>query len=251
MRRSPPRAATIRGGCDAANAAGYDRAIATFALIHGAGDVGWYWHLVVAELEERGHVAIAMDLPCEDESAGWREYADAVVEAVGDRKDLVVVAQSLGGFVTPLLPGRLPVELIVLVAAMVPNPGESGNEWWGNAGYPTAAQEPGDGAPEGEEGEIATFYHDVPRDLAEEALRHARDQAEKPMREPCPFDAWPDVPTRFIVCRDDRMFPAAWLRGVVRDRLGITPDEIDGGHTPALSRPRELAERLVAYRDGR
>jgi hypothetical protein len=34
------------------------------------------------------------------------------------------------------------------------------------------------------------------------------------------------------------------MRGVVRERLGITPDEIDGGHCPALSRPRELAQRL-------
>jgi hypothetical protein len=37
------------------------------------------------------------------------------------------------------------------------------------------------------------------------------------------------------------------VRRVVRDRLGITPDEIDSGHTPALSRPEELAERLEAY----
>ena len=29
--------------------------------------------------------------------------------------------------------------------------------------------------------------------------------------------------------------------------MGIVPDEIDGGHTPALSRPKELAERLEAY----
>jgi glycosyltransferase involved in cell wall biosynthesis len=37
------------------------------------------------------------------------------------------------------------------------------------------------------------------------------------------------------------------LRGQTRERLGITPDEIDGGHTPALSRPHELADRLEAY----
>ncbi|MGH2705341.1 MAG: alpha/beta hydrolase, partial [Actinomycetota bacterium] len=48
-------------------------------------------------------------------------------------------------------------------------------------------------------------------------------------------------------CRDDRLFPAPFLRRVGRERLGITPDEIDGGHTPALSRPKELAERLDAY----
>ena len=43
------------------------------------------------------------------------------------------------------------------------------------------------------------------------------------------------------------MFPARWMRQVVKDRLGITPDEIDGGHFPALGRPKELADRLEAY----
>ena len=51
----------------------------------------------------------------------------------------------------------------------------------------------------------------------------------------------------FLLCRDDRFFPSKWIRAVVRDRLGITPDEIDGGHCVALSRPKELAERLVGY----
>ncbi len=76
--------------------------MATFVLIHGAGDVGWYWHLVQAELGQRGHDAVAPDLPCDDDSAGLAEYADTVVHAVGDRTDLIVVAQSLGGFTAPL-----------------------------------------------------------------------------------------------------------------------------------------------------
>jgi hypothetical protein len=29
--------------------------MATYVLIHGAGDVGWYWHLVEAELRRRGN----------------------------------------------------------------------------------------------------------------------------------------------------------------------------------------------------
>jgi hypothetical protein len=41
--------------------------------------------------------------------------------------------------------------------------------------------------------------------------------------------------------------PADFLRRVVRERLDITPDEIESGHCPALSRPKELAERLEAY----
>jgi pimeloyl-ACP methyl ester carboxylesterase len=67
------------------------------------------------------------------------------------------------------------------------------------------------------------------------------------MGEASPLEAWPDVPTRVLLCRDDRLFPAGFIRRVARERLGITPDEIDGGHTPALSRPKELAERLQAY----
>ena len=64
---------------------------------------------------------------------------------------------------------------------------------------------------------------------------------------PWPLAAWPDVPTRFLLCRDDRFFPADFQRRVVRERLGIVPDEMGGGHLPALAHPRELADRLLAY----
>src|SRR4029450_3324510 len=96
--------------------------MATFALIHGAGDVGWYWHLVEAELRARGHDAVAPDLPCDDDSAGLPEYADAVIDAIGDRSDLIVVAQSFGGFTAPLAGDRAGVGLLVVGAAMIPVP---------------------------------------------------------------------------------------------------------------------------------
>ena len=67
------------------------------------------------------------------------------------------------------------------------------------------------------------------------------------MQEPWPLAAWPDVPTRILLCRDDRLFPPEFMRRVARERLGITPDEIAGGHCVALSRPNELADRLEAY----
>jgi pimeloyl-ACP methyl ester carboxylesterase len=79
--------------------------------------------------------SVAVDLPSEDESAGWSEYTDTVVRAVGDRGDLVVVGHSLGGFTAPLVFARLPAKLLVLVAAMIPAPGEFFNDWWRNSGY--------------------------------------------------------------------------------------------------------------------
>jgi hypothetical protein len=213
---------------------------ATFVFIHGAGDVGWYWHLVEAELRQRGHETVAPDLPCDDDSAGLPEYADSVVEAIGDRRDLVLVAQSAGGFTAPLVCERVAVQLLILVAPMIPAPREAPADYWTNTGY-------GDEAHEQDDDEVALFYHDVSPELAREALSRGRRQSEARMGEPSPFRAWPGVPTRVLLCRDDRLFPASYIRRVSRERLGITPDEIDGGHTPALSRPRELADRLDAY----
>jgi pimeloyl-ACP methyl ester carboxylesterase len=225
--------------------------MATFVLIHGAADSAWYWHLVEPELRQRGHDVVTMDLPCEDDGAGPVEYAEVVVEAIGDRRDLVVVAQSFGGYTAPLVCERVPVDLLVLLAAMVPSPGEPASDYWVNTGWEPPKVDGDQQQPEGMSREdadtIATFYHDVPLDLAVEALQRTRSESEARGGEPWPLERWPDVPTRFLLCRHDRMFGADWLRGVVKDRLGFVPDEIDGSHCVALSRPQELTDRLVAY----
>jgi len=214
--------------------------MATFVMIHGAGDVGWYWHLVARELRGAGHDVIAPDLPCEDDSAGLEEYAGVVIRATGNRRDLIVVAQSLGAFTAAVVCDRIAVELLVLVAPMIPAPGEAPAEYWTNTRYDDEIRERYDDT-------ISLFYQDVPPKLAREALARGREQSEKRLGEPAPFAAWPDVPTRVILCRDDRLLPASFVRRVARERLDIAPDEIDGGHTPALSRPKELAARLLTY----
>ena len=228
--------------------------MATYVLIHGAASDSWYWHLVVPELRARGHDVVAPDLPSDDDSAGLDEYADAVMDAVGDRSDLVLVAQSLGGFTAPLVCDRVPVRLMILVAAMVPLPGERPGDWWANTGWEQARREQAerDGRSTGGEFDVITdFFHDVPPEVTAEAMaRGERKQSGTPFEKPWPLAAWPDVPTKFLLCRQDRFFPAEFIRRVVRERLNTVPDELDGGHLPALARPRELADRLEAYRAG-
>jgi pimeloyl-ACP methyl ester carboxylesterase len=215
---------------------------ATFVPVHAAGDGAWSWHLVEAELRARGHDVVAIDLPG-DESVSLWDYADAIVRAVGNRPNLVLVAHSFGGFTAPLVCTRRPVDALVFVTAMIPTPGEAPADWWANTGHTAARQQLG---LEGDD--TWTYYHDVPPDLAAEALQRSRAHpSERAYREPWPLAAWPDVATRFLLCRQDRLFPAAWMRALVRERLGITPDEIDCGHLPALARPHELAGRLLEY----
>lgn len=219
--------------------------MATFALIPGGGCDASYFRYLVDELATRGHEGIPVDLPCDDDAAGLEEYVETVRQAVGDRSDVVVVAHSLGGFTGTLACDRLPVRRLVLLTAMVPRPGEKAGDWWDNTGYGAAHRAAADRLGFDPDDLNAVFFNGVSAERVAEVVE--RDQSGTPMEQPWPLPALPDVPTTFLLCRDDLFFPADFMRGVVRDRLGVIPDEIDGGHMVMLSRPAELADRLVSY----
>ncbi|HEX8509269.1 MAG TPA: alpha/beta hydrolase [Propionibacteriaceae bacterium] len=221
-----------------------------FALIHGAGQSGWYWHLVEAELRALGHSTVAPDLPT-DESATLTDYADVVLDAIGStEQDVVVVAQSFGGFTAPLVATRLPAAALVFVAGMVPRSGETPGEWWANTDYAEAAQEQAaqDGGLTGASDPYVCYYHDVPRHLADQELSMEREHPSTAANDqPWPGSVFPTTRTRFLLCTQDRLFPAPFMRRLARERLSLVADEIESGHCPALSHPRELAVRLASY----
>lgn len=224
--------------------------MATYVLIHGAASDSWYWHPLAAQLQTRGHDVVAPDMPITDDSAGLSEYTDSVIDAIGDRTDLIVVAHSFGGFVGPLVCDRVPVDLLVMLHAQIPAPGESPGDWWTNSGYGEARnRHDASGAAPSQDDPLAFVLHDTPRELATELLaEHQLDQSGSPFEHPWPLDAWPSVPTKVLLARGDLFFPAEFLRTLAKDRLNITADEMDGDHFPMLGHPVELAERLEAYR---
>ena len=226
--------------------------VTTFALIHGSGDGGWAWHLVQKALRERGHEAVAPDLPTDRDDATWDDCVDAVAEAVGARGDVVVVGQSSGGFVVPLLADRLGARLQVFVVGMVPRLGETAGEWFGNVGWSQAVAEQSrtDGGLTGNADPMVAFYHDVPADLATLAMARERPTSERLGEMPLPLRALPTIPARYVVTTQDRFIPPEVQRHVAAERLEITePDEIDAGHCANLSRPGELASLLAGYVD--
>ena len=224
--------------------------MATFVLIPGAGGLAWEWHRLGPELQTLGHAALPIELPAGDDSAGLAEYAGVVANAIGDRTGVVLVAQSYGGFTAPLVCERANVDLIVFQNAMIPKPGETFGEWWSNTGQGDAQREYAQQlglTPAELEDDRVVYYHDLPDELVEAALRLDADQSSTPLGQPWPLERLPDVPIRVISGRDDRMFPAAFQRRVAQERLGITPDTIPGGHMVALSNPVGLAEQLDRY----
>ena len=222
----------------------------TFGLIPGAGGDAWYWHRVVPELEARGHRAVPIDLPAEDDTAGLADYVEVVVEALADAAPVALVAQSMGGLAAPLVCERRPVDLLVLVNAMIPSPNESGGAWWEVTGQAAArarhAEAEGRTPPDGVD-PMEDFLHDLPPDVLTEALQRGQPaQSGTPFADPVPLAGWPEVPTRVIAGRHDRFFPATFQRDLAQQRLGLVPDVIPGGHLLALANPTGLAERLHA-----
>ncbi|MFJ3875862.1 alpha/beta fold hydrolase [Streptomyces sp. NPDC090077] len=222
--------------------------MSTFLLIHGGGDVGWYWHLLVEELRARGHEAVAPDLPDGDDSLTLDDYADVAAEAVAGHRDPVVVGHSFGAYTASLVAARRPVASLVLVAGMVPAPGESPEEWWSATGHAESVRNQAgrDGGLTGNDDPYTAFYHDVPRELAEEAMSRERAHpSPTAWAQPWPLGAWPAAPTRFVLCTEDRVLPPDFLRRLVRERLALVPEEIAAGHCVALSRPAGLADLLT------
>ncbi len=223
--------------------------MATFLLIPGAGADPRVYGMTIAALAELGHEGIAPELPLDDAEATPSDHADAVVAAAPDGAELVVVGQSLGAFAATIAAARLSPRHLILLAPMIPAPGETAGEWNEATGHAeaiaplTARLGPPD---EWDEEAVAeVFLHDVDPEVAAATAEYGGAPADGLFADPLPLDAWPDVPTTVIAAREDRLFPLEFQRRVARERLGLEPEEIDGGHLPYLSRPQELARRLV------
>jgi pimeloyl-ACP methyl ester carboxylesterase len=220
--------------------------VTTFVLIPGAGGVAWYWHRVAPLLADARHEAIPVDLPGDDENAGLPEYTRLVLEAIGDRDGVVLVAQSLGAFTAAPVAARTGLERLVLVNAMIPAPGERPGEWWDNTGSEparTAAAERGGYSPEFD---LETYFlHDVPPEIAAAGEPHQREEADAVFGSVCDFEAWPQLPLHAVVGESDRFFPVDFQRRLARDRLGVEADVLPGGHLMALSQPVALADYLL------
>ena len=226
----------------------------TYALVHGAWHGGWCWDLLAKELEGRGHRAVAMDLPCDDPKAGTNEYADAVLAALDgvDDDDVVLVGHSMAGLTIPVVAMRRPVRKQVYLCALIREPGRSmadraeANADMSPAEFNQAAVGNADGTISmPAEAAARFFYHDCTAEQSAWAASMIRRQGGAIWGEVAPYTEWPDTEYEYILCRGDRVMQPAWSRREAQALLGRTPIELEGSHSPMVSRPAELADLLT------
>ena len=218
----------------------------SFVLVPGAGGNAAFWQLVEPLLQKDGYRTCAVTLP-NWPSATFSDHADAIVAAAGTPEEVTLVAQSMGAFAAPLACDRLPVSELVLLNAMIPVPGETAGEWWGNTGQAAAMRS--NDLREGRDPDAGFdsqtyFLHDLTPDVLA-LLSDAEEPVDSLFQTRFPLDRWPAVPTTVLAGRGDRFFPYEFQRRVARERLGLEVEELPGGHLLALSQPEALAARLV------
>jgi pimeloyl-ACP methyl ester carboxylesterase len=207
---------------------------------------------LIPELNERGHRAIAMDLPCDQMHIGLADYADIVTGACQEIDEpVVVVGHSLAGMTIPLLVGHRPVERLIFLNAViaqastlsasiatadafvvpkqlvVTTDGTDGFSYWNDV-----------------EAARTSMYHDCAPKDAEWAFARLRRQSfrgSQACRLPVPRL---HVPSSYILCTEDRLINPDWSRRAARSILGTEAIELPGGHAPFLAHPARLAKVL-------
>jgi pimeloyl-ACP methyl ester carboxylesterase len=203
--------------------------VRSFVFIPGAGGSAWPWSRVTQLLVQAGHEAIAVELPGGEDTAGLSRYTELVLDAIGSRPDVLLVAGSLGGFTAPLVCERASVRELVLVNAMIPNPGETAHDWWTHTGALEAQDEAARAGGYGPFDVTTYFLHDVDPAVAAEGEQYQRVEADIVFESVCDFRAWPATPIRVLAGDNDRFLPVGLQRRVARERLGVEADGLPGG----------------------
>ncbi|NJK48933.1 alpha/beta hydrolase [Candidatus Gracilibacteria bacterium] len=247
-----------------------------FCLVHGACQGAWVWDLLIPYLEAQGHKTVAMDLPIEDPDVTLSDYVDAVLEALPEtEEDVILVGHSMAGTFISLIAARYRVRQLVFIGSLIPHPGvsfldqcydEIPSNFLDEAGYkpPEASlfeqfrDEPNVHIPacigkfmtpdeQGKAIAMEFYYYDCKPDVANWAFSKTRYQRSLAyVFEKFPYKGIPDVKSNYIACSGDRIISPAWQRYAARKRLGVEAIEISSGHYPHLSHPIRLAEVLNA-----
>jgi pimeloyl-ACP methyl ester carboxylesterase len=221
----------------------------TFALVHGAWHDGSCWELLAPLLEPRGHRVVAPDLPISDREASFEDYAQVVLDALGeDEEPFVLVGHSLGSDTIPLVAvRRAPERLVYLCPRLGGFTRRPPHEPSPFVAFERMPRERDGLAAWGAEEAVLAMYPRLHPALAQRMIARLRPQAGV-FRRPYPLAAPPPgIPAALIYAADDELFDPAWSRWAARELLGVEPVEIASGHFPMLERPEELAEVLCGF----
>jgi len=230
---------------------------ALITLVHGGQQGAWTFDLLTPYLHELGYRTLAVELPIGEIDLGGADYAATVIRAIADEDEVVLVGHSMGGLITPLVAVQRPIARLIFVCAGFPEPRRSHIQ--------VRREQPGEGVGKGPSDaweqpggfhmlppEVARemYFHDCSKEVQDWAVSKVTLQADKPLEEITPMQAWPSTPRSMIIATEDRCIPRDSALRTIDRLFGVVPIEIPGGHCPSLSRPALLATVIAGIMEG-
>ncbi|MET7335073.1 alpha/beta hydrolase [Nonomuraea sp. NPDC005650] len=220
----------------------------TVVLVHGAFADASGWNGVAGRLLRDGYPVLAPANPLRGVAADSAYLAGILATLSGP---LVLVAHSYGGMViTNAATGNANVKALVYVAAFAPGEGDTllglQTKYPGSKLGETAL----DFRPYGEglvDGYVKhavfreVFAGDLPRATTELMWAGQRPSDVRALQEPSGAPAWKEIPSWYLVARDDKVLPAAAQRFMAQ-RAGARTAEVNASHVAMISQPAVTAD---------
>jgi len=208
--------------------------VAAFCLVHGAWHDAACWDRMTEPVRAAGHEVVAPDLPFHDPATTFDERLAPALQAIAALADpIVVVGHSMGAGYAPAIAAARVGSLVVQLCPGL-GPLREGFPWPPTRADGTSAWE--------RDAALAALYPRLDPAEARRLADRLRPMAGAAGGRPRGLRAQPSI---IVIAREDELFEPSSERAAARQRLGVEPIEIPGGHFPMAEDPEALAALLV------
>lgn len=226
----------------------------TIVLVHGAFADSSGWSQVASGLTRQGFSVLAFSNPLRGPSYDGEALRLFLSTLEGP---IVLVGHSYGGAViTNAATGNTDVEALVYVAAYAPDEGESvaatnalGGGHTDVTNHLVVRPYPNAPAGDGDAYIDPAWFHrlfaqDLPAATARFMAMSQRPGALSALVQPSGEPAWQEIPSWYMVAKQDRIIPPEAERAMAA-RAGATTVEVNSSHVPMMSHPAAVTSLIL------
>src|ERR1700743_1625063 len=233
----------------------------TIVLVHGAWSDATAWQAVIPILKAQGHEVIAVTLPGHGADAtsfgniGLQTYVDAVKNAIGDRKNVILVGHSMAGLVisegAEEIPGK--IKELVYLAAYLPQNGESllllaKQDADSHVGKYLQIDQATGSANIAKDGVIDVFAADAPAQVGDYIANNIKPEPLAPLATPVTLTdgKFGSVKKVYIHTTEDHAVSFTLQKIMVKNNGQVSKEySLPSSHTPFISMPDKLAAIIL------
>ena len=235
---------------------------ATIVLVHGAWSDATAWQAVIPALKAQGHEVIAVNLPGHGSDAtsfaniGLQSYVDAVKNAIGDRKNVILVGHSMAGLVISEVAEEIPgqIKALVYLAAYLPQNGESllslaKQDADSHVSKYLQIDQATGSANVAKDGVIDVFAADAPAQVGDYLANNIKPEPLAPLATPVTLTdgKFGSVQKVYIHTTDDHAVSLTLQQTLMKNNGHISKEySLPSSHTPFIAMPDKLATILLA-----